>query len=196
MKTSRLVLRAGFVLILLGTHGRPANAAETKPAPPVPAATEKADSRVSPKTAGEVTRRLPKYDPAARTAAEEKRLAEKRQGQPLPPGEMDDEVLELADMTVTQENKLRGKEEQMRKKKDLLDRALKANPGLKIAPFSKLNNGIALEMQRESKEAAARTKLTEHVENLPATDEARAKEEIRLMRDAVARPNTDWQARR
>jgi hypothetical protein len=171
-----------------------AGAAEEKPAAAAPAGTTTAAApKPTEKVTEAVTTRLPKYEPAA---AKEKPAP--LSGPTIKPAsaELPDDVLVLPNMQITKEQSLRGKEKDLRNPKDQLDQALKANPGLKFGPFSKLNNGIALEMQRESREAAARARLTEHVKNLPATDEERAKEEVRLMLEATARPNNDWQTRR
>jgi hypothetical protein len=76
--------------------------------------------------------------------------------------------------------------------KGRLELVLKANPGLRLGLLSKLNNAVGLEIQKEEREAGKRAALKEQVLSIAVGDEARVKEEIRLMRAATARPNIDW----
>lgn len=77
--------------------------------------------------------------------------------------------------------------------KGRLELALKSNPGLRLGPLPRLNYSVALEMQKEEREDSKRFALTERVLSIAVGEKAKAKELIRLMRAATARPNTDWQ---
>lgn len=131
-------------------------------------------------------------DPAAAAAAEAARPPPSGDGSP------GSEPLVLPNVTVTETTPVVPKSADVLDAKARLEQALKANPGLRIGGplLAKLNHAVALAMQQEAKEAAARAAMIEHVENLPAMDEERAKEEVRLMREATARPNNDWRGGR
>jgi hypothetical protein len=130
-------------------------------------------------------------DPVAAAAAQA------AQSTPSGDGSPGSEPLVLPSVVITETAPVVPKSEDVLDAKARLEKALKANPGLRIGgPLAKMNNGIALAMQQEAKEAAARAAMIEHVENLPAMDEERAKEEVRLMRAATARPNNDWRGGR
>ena len=79
--------------------------------------------------------------------------------------------------------------------KGRLELAVKSNPGLRLVPLGRLNNAVAVEIQTEEREAAKRAALQEQVMRVAWGDAAKTKEEIRQMRAATARPNTDWQGR-
>lgn len=72
---------------------------------------------------------------------------------------------------------------------------LKRNPGLRFGPLPGLNHAVALEMQKEERENDKRSAITERVLTIAIGEETSAKELIRLMRAATARPNSDWQTK-
>ena len=79
--------------------------------------------------------------------------------------------------------------------KGRLELALKKNPGLRLGPLARLNDGIAMAIEREEREARKREELKAQVLSIAIGDAARSAEEVRAMRAATARPNTDWQSR-
>jgi hypothetical protein len=139
-----------------------------------------------------VTARLPKYVPLPLQLVNQP---------PAPPGttrgsDLPDEILYLPDIKVTTVKAPPVSDFAFLTPKGRLELALKHNPGLGFGPFLKLNNAIALEIQTEEREAAKRAALTEQVLSIGVGDEAKVKEEIRLMRAATARPNLDWVGRK
>lgn len=204
----RLLLRGTFVgalsLLVLSADAqentaKPATSAVSPPvtpkssAPKTPAPAPSKRS-LAPRPRGETPPALA-ANPAARTAtATSTGSAASAGGGDGTEGE---DPLVLQKMTVTEEQANLPSKPEVLDAQARLELALKAYPGLRIGgPLAKLNHAVALEMQKEAKEAAARAALAAHVENLPAMDEERAKEEVRLMREATARPNNDWRQRR
>jgi len=77
--------------------------------------------------------------------------------------------------------------------KGRLELALKKYPGLRLGPLARLNDGIAMAIEREEREARKREELKAQVLSIAIGDAAKSAEEVRAMRAATARPNTDWQ---
>ncbi len=134
-----------------------------------------------------VSAKLPKYVPPTLQPV-----------QPVAPpgttggGDQLDEIFYLPNLKVTTGKPPPVTEFDFLTKKGRLDLALKTNPGLRFGPLAKLNNPVAVEMQKEELEAGKRDALAERVLSIAVGDEAQAKELIRLMKAATARPNTDW----
>ena len=76
--------------------------------------------------------------------------------------------------------------------KGRLDLALRRRPGLKIGNIFGLNNGIALALLQEDIEKEKRDALKEQVERLSLDEGAETRELKRLLKETIARPNTDW----
>jgi hypothetical protein len=106
-----------------------------------------------------------------------------------------DEIFYLPDIKVTTNKQRPVSSFQFLIAKGRLELALDAHPGLHLGPLPKLNNAVALEMQKEERETDRRAALLEDVLSIAVGDEARTKELIRLMRAATARPNIDWQTK-
>ena len=135
-----------------------------------------------------VSAKLPKYQP--KPAAES-------EGPHPSAGESEerDGVLYLPNLKVTTAKPMPISEFAWLSPKGRLDLAMKKNPGLRLLPFSKLNNGVALAIQREEREAEARDRLKEEVLSVATGNDAQSRDLVKKMRDAIARPNTDWMGR-
>jgi hypothetical protein len=106
-----------------------------------------------------------------------------------------DEIYYLPDIKVTTAKRLPVSNFLFLNLKGRLELALKSNPGLGIGPLPSLNNVVALEMQKEEREDGKRSAMTEQVLSIAVGEDTSAKELIRLMRAATARPNIDWQTK-
>ena len=153
--------------------------------PPVPPPADKPVPHLPARIIEAVSARLPKYVPPA---------PPKPVASPGMSGVSDtaDEILSLPDFKVTAAKLPPLSSFDFLTSKGRLELALKDNAGLRFGPFSKLNGAVALEIQKEEQEVGKRAALTEEVLSVAVLNDAKSKEEIRLMRAATARPNTDW----
>lgn len=103
-----------------------------------------------------------------------------------------DGVLKLPTVTVQVKKPQPMVEYEMLTPKGRLDMALRRRPGLRIGNFLGLNNGIALALLQEDIEKEKRDALKEQVERLSFDDEPATRELKRLLKETIARPNTDW----
>jgi hypothetical protein len=103
-----------------------------------------------------------------------------------------DGVLNLPSVTVQARALPSGAAYDFLTPKGRLDLAMKRHPGLRIGNLFGMNHGIALALLQEEVDAAKRDALKATVENVSQADGPTARELNRLLRDAVARPSTDW----
>lgn len=103
-----------------------------------------------------------------------------------------DGVLKLPTVTVQVKKPQSLGEYEMLTPKGRLDMAVRRRPGLRIGNFLGLNNGIALAMLREDIEKEKRDVMKERVDRLSLDDGPDTRELKRLLKEAIARPNTDW----
>lgn len=80
--------------------------------------------------------------------------------------------------------------------KGRLDQAMKAHPGLKIGNLFGLNNGTALALQQEEREARKKAALDDLVQYLAVENTPDARKLKAEMKAAKQLPNTDWLAGR
>lgn len=151
----------------------------SKPASPLPAQVTEA-----------VAARLPKFVPPALRPPPSAPRPEAANG-----GELPGDIFSLPTITVTTGKPPPATEFDWLTKKGRLDLALKTHRGLSFGPLARLNNPVAVEMQKEELEAGKRAALKEQVQSVAVGDKAKAKELLRLMEAATARPNTDWQTK-
>jgi len=139
-----------------------------------------------------VSAKLPKYVPPTPQPVQPADLPG-----PSSVGDVADDVFVLPDIRVSTGKLPPDSEYAFLTSKGRLELALKNNPGLRVGPFSKLNNAVAVEIQKQEREAGKRAELKDRVLSIAAAvgDDARIKEEIRLMRAATAQPNADWLGR-
>ena len=149
-----------------------------------PPATAQPGHFFSPEIVAALSQQLPSYVPLAPNGTSVTGMAAH---------DDEDDMLHLAKVTVKRGGRPRLSLFEVLSPTGRLDLALQNYPGLRLVPFAQLNNGIALEMQLEEREAGKRTAVAEEVTSLAVVNDARSKENVRLMRDATARPNTDWQ---
>lgn len=129
--------------------------------------------------------KLPKYQPSPAqdeaTMEESGEAAVERDG-----------VLKLPTVTVQVKKSQSLGEYEMLTPKGRSDMAVRRRPGLRIGNFLGLNNGIALAMLREDIEKEKRDAMKERVDRLSLDDGPDTRELKRLLKEAIARPNTDW----
>ena len=178
-------IRPGALAALLWWTG--VVAAEEKSADSLPSvASAPARHRLPPRIIEAVAAKVPKYQAPKES---EKTSA--------PSGESEerDGVLYLPNVKVTAAKPLELSEFAWLSPKGRLDLAMKKYPGLRLLPLSKMNGSIALAMQREEREATKRDELKAAVQSVAVFDDAQSRDLMKKMRDAVARPNTDWTRR-
>lgn len=103
-----------------------------------------------------------------------------------------DGVLNLPAVIVRGRKPQEFDEYEIRTPKGRLELALKRRPGLRIGNLFGMNNGIALALLQEDIEKGKRDALKEQVERLTFDDSAETRELKRVLKGALARPNTDW----
>ncbi len=129
--------------------------------------------------------KLPKYQPKPDedevTMKESAEAAVERDG-----------VLNLPTVLVQAKRQPPMTEYEMLTPKGRLELALRRRPGLRIGNLFGMNNGVALALLHEDIEREKRERLTEQVERLSLDDGPETRALKALLKDAVARPNTDW----